>query len=227
MFTEITKSNYQSKKFLLNLSKFQIMYWVNSSVAFHFVFMLIILFVSSFTAYSNNLENQLEDSRGRVRLGSQFIGLHEIYYPYIKNNVAPGYSVSGEWLYKIFSNTKVGVGAEFQLPRSTVFDHHFNFAQIYGALQILVSDYNVNPYVYGRTGLSFFFSNSSYKGDGYLIGGAYYSLGIGVELIIIESWNNKYKLLIETGYASNQGRLSGRQVNYNRIEIFFGVDVPT
>ena len=219
MFNKITKGNYHRKRIFINFFQFEMLHFKNSNLLFRLVLMLFILFVGSFTAYSNDLETQVDNSRGRVRLGSQFIGLHEIYYPYIKNEVATGYSVSAEWFYKIFSNTLVGVGAEFQLPRSTVFDHQFNFAQVYGALQILVSDYNFNPYVYGRSGLSFFFSNSSYKGNDYLIGGAYYSLGIGIEFIIIESWNNKYKLFIETGYATNQGRLSGRQVNYSRIEI--------
>ena len=226
MFTKTPKVNYDSKRFFINFFKLELLYFKNSNLLFRLFLLLFILFVSSFTAYSTDLETPIGNSRGRVRLGSQFIGLHEIYYPYINNEVSIGYSLSAEWFYKILSNTMVGLGAEFQLPRSTVFNHQFNFAQVYGALQILVSDYNFNPYVYGRSGMSFFFSNSSYKGNGYLIGGAYYSLGIGIEFNIIESWNNKYKLFIETGYATNQGRLSGRQVNYSRIEISLGFDVP-
>ena len=107
MFITKTKEICQNKKCIYNFFKFKIMKFKNSTI----ILILFILSISTFSAYSSDLDSQLNNSRGRVRLGSQLTGLHEIYYPYINNTVTTGYSISGEWFYKIFSNTMVGAGA--------------------------------------------------------------------------------------------------------------------
>jgi hypothetical protein len=170
---------------------------------------------------------------GRSRFGLQVLGSHEVTINNLSGteDVETGFSFGADFLCAVHDNIELGIGIEYQIPRSQVkYEGDFNFAPLYGIIRFPISLRYVTLYSLGRIGYGFFFGEERYTGTfGKLTGGFYYAVGGGIELIRFTLFGRENYLFLESTYSANNGRVEDDYFNYSadvcyrRMDIFFGL----
>ena len=132
---------------------------------------------------------------------------------YLDIGVNGGAGVAAEGLYSILPYLQIGVGVEYQVPRSMINPYPgvsnpgtFQFLPIYGIVKVpLDFPLPVRPYFVGRAGYNFVWGDSNFipPGGSLSTGGFYYALGGGIEFPI-----GNWSVFAEATYTGDNCTLS-------------------
>ncbi len=104
---------------------------------------------------------------------------------YMKEDVKPGFSFSGEYHYDLLDNIVVGAGFRFQSLKELrdINEDKFGFLPVYGLLSATVfKQDDINIGVISNFGYNFFFADKYFAKNNKLTGGLYYGAGLTFQI---------------------------------------------
>jgi len=125
----------------------------------------------------------------RVRATGQFDGnlAGTIEGVTVNADVAGGYAIGFEALYKVFPYLQIGAGVEYQFLRDVTYQGadlgNLQFVPIYGMVRVPFPLGHVEPYIVGRIGYGIYSGDSTFTESGLITinNGLYFGLGGGVD----------------------------------------------
>jgi hypothetical protein len=140
----------------------------------------------------------------------------------INTDVATGFAIGLDALYKLFPYLQIGGGLEYQLLREVTYQGasggSFQFVPIYGIVRVPFAFGPIEPYVVGRIGYGIYSGDSTYTGTATLNGGLYFAAGAGVDYKL-----GAVSIFAEATYAVDDGSMSDSGVTLDTATT--GLDV--
>lgn len=139
-----------------------------------------------------------------------------------EQDIEQSYTVGLEYYLGVHQFVDIGVGGEYQLPRSAKGSSgNFQFIPAYGCVRVApLSLPVVRPYAAGRAGYNFLLGNDEFKGPGgELKGGFHWGIGAGASVLQV--------LIVEGMYTVYNGTLSwsGSDIDftYSKFSLYAGL----
>jgi hypothetical protein len=157
----------------------------------------------------------------------KFFASYDLYNQYSiangkKEKINPAFSAGIEILPFADDFLLVGVGIEYQFPRTFKNTNvEFNYIPLYFTFNAMISDYAYQPIIAGRFGYNFFGIDYNSPSDQKFYGGFYFALGGGLRI--------KNSMIVEILYSSPQGTIGFKNlaqeidINYRMVSLKLGV----
>lgn len=170
--------------------------------------LLIGLFlVASLSAFS---ANQVVELKGGVDFG----GRYDVDDIWDAGKAKTGLEIGAEYRYNVYPGLELGGGLAFQGHKKLKNGGEgFNSVPVYATMKYSFDTGDVKPYLKGDLGYSF---NTNHANNGF-----YYGAGLGV------SFNNfNVELMYKENKSSYTGWLYDGSINYKRVTLGFGYNIP-